>query len=496
MAEPAPSAELIIPQEYDFKKTEIFAPGYDYISQPCLESATVDLTTNGNQRTFQIPSNVYNMAKSSIQFTVASTTSVASVARMMHCDVLPFQRIEVRSQSGADLMTWDSANFASKPLMAAGITIEQLRNNGSFRYGSNDENTPGYIDVPCLNGEMEGSDSTFGVANGDQFNVADFTAPIKSKTGYRYRHMSETLLGAFAGQLSTAAANKQSLFTVRVPFSSFVHSFLSLDKDLYIPEILTVRVTFAQQSELFFTAGARIVSSGGPPVTIFEKRIINDQFINNAADNSVAGTLSASGIQLQLAKQANQMLVDSARNEVLERGLRVLFDYVYVTSQQGPASIGNQSFQATFTRGMGGRLKRVYTTIIQTGGVGGLTYQTPVDNITSYYTQINGQRLQTQNIVTSTGMDWLYNRPNLKNTSAYDKSYLAVNWLHIDNFSKLGPPLPEDSQIEQGMLMDGSIVNYTINIVAADDTAANKAIIVGAFQKEAFLTGGGIQIVQ
>jgi hypothetical protein len=210
------------------------------------------------------------------------------------------------------------------------------------------------------------------------------------------------------------AATKAVALDVSLPFSSFKHSILSVDKNLYFNENLCLQ--------------------------IYWNNTDNFAFIATAVTDPVSGVASLeadpviSNIQMSLATEGNLAIVSQTIDKVQKEGITLPFSYPSVTRQS--LTSASPSYTLQLTKAFGQRIVAIITAPFSQVSKCGAN-QHFRGTITQYNTFINSVALRYQGgFNTLISQDyWLANRAFLDRSVVQTiGEYVQTEWLHCDSF--------------------------------------------------------------
>ena len=218
-----------------------------------------------------------------------------------------------------------------------------------------------------------------------------------------------------------AAAQSSMQAHYRIPLSTFKHTVLAMDKDIYWGQIIILRLTFATAEKI-------------------------GQYCPATANNAfvaIAGSVISS-IYLQVARCADPIVAAQLVSKVNSSGHRLVVPYVqqYMLQNNTAASAINLKLNV----GYGQRLLRIYNAVysnaVNATGYQYLCHNNIVNNpavgsplVTSYYTTLNNSRLQDQDIYCDRMMDYSQMKDMLKGCAVQGARSFRALHCHIDNWT-------------------------------------------------------------
>jgi len=219
------------------------------------------------------------------------------------------------------------------------------------------------------------------------------------------------------------AADVKQLYHARVNLQDYHDSIMALDKDIIFNETILIRFVWNDKGKIVFAAGL------------------------NPGDTVETSTVPAAGfnvtnIELHLAVEVNAAIRVSLEQQVMGAGLSVLMDYTYNNTL---SSTGNrQTTTLRINRANGLYLKRIYHSLVRAAGAinnGGGDYDianiaeyADLTKTTSFYTNLNNNRIQQQDLICANADDYRYLYYLLKGTVILGHSTYQNNWVWIEDF--------------------------------------------------------------
>lgn len=191
-------------------------------------------------------------------------------------------------------------------------------------------------------------------------------------------------------KLVTSTAAAPVSVNWRIECSELFNTVLSLDKSIYLGEVLNLRITFAGTQEHGFRSAATAL----------------DGTVTAADVLTAAPTIT--NLNFYLAQEMNPMVVNDLVETVNSSGMEVLIPYThaYKTNQAGTS----HSVSLRLSNGHGIALERIYTIPVDGAEEKDTRYTADADNITSFYTILDSKRLSQFDILAGTTRDYLWLR--------------------------------------------------------------------------------------
>ena len=385
----------------DYQKVAKSHPYYRFNKiLPINGSQTTTITAaGGNEIQFEIPVCAFNLAKSYLNFTMVIPNS-GTIYNWAFTDVVsPIRQMQLYTRNSISLADLYNVNNMKKIVTKSNTKLDE--------YLTYDNTTAGL----GLNAFVPGTQSTLrrsNVANNVAASSRPYTVagPAIANSSISYTEPQYIEQGN-QGNAGTGAGTMNYNFSI--PLSQFKETILSLDKVLYMNEIIVFRIVFDSVSKITYTTTA-----------------INDP-VTGAATSAVSITLNS--IQLYLAVEQDPLIIQGLRQQVASGGFSVLIPYVYCYKNALNGSA--QTVSLRFNRGHGRRLQRIYTTSFSGDETLNNTYNCMNFNITnvgppvlygnqnggiisSFYSMLNNQRIQEINLTCSNYDDWNFLQQKLK----------------------------------------------------------------------------------
>ncbi len=439
-----------VPEQVDYQKTSSFEPIYDYVPiYPNENTTAISTVSAGQERNFIIPSagsDCVNLAKSYLTLKLTPTAGgvgpgPADYYNWIFTNVMPFTTVQIFTSGGVYLMDWSNVQAASKCLMDAAIDNETVDNCILDPTAA-----AAFCDVPTRNG------GGYNIIDGTPYQM-DLTVPREAIVG--------------------GADVANPVLTLRIPFTSFVHSIASLDKDLWFPETIRLRIVFPKFDNFGFRSTSATVPTTNPTTLLTD--------------------VSISNIQLYCAVERNPVLSESVIASARSNGMELLYDN---------CNIGVQSFtnagatanppQSLFDNSFGKYLKRVYiAAVVQ--ATGQLQFACPATTFTSYYSLLDTRQLQQQQLTVGTITPYSWIKPLIKGTWAMTSQYWSKNWFHVDGFDSMGAVESSNSQKECGIeLSQQKRYQFYANVSGA---ATVNYYTIAVFQRKLIISGNRVLYV-
>lgn len=466
------------PVDYDMKA--YMAPQYK-LSRVFMQSGGTSVTmtsAGGNESIFEIPAKVFNLSRSYLRGQIQLTAGLATHVPIFECDTPCIYRdIQIYTKGGLYLVNVPFVNNFLKMALPWNIRADDfltIEGPNTIGNGTKPGQAAGNIAV-----------TYFGLWQG----IFPSRKPITANYRYGYNFSQATTDGTIAtgGLLSTGVdprepqyflvpelqpltykvANAGALSTIikplmiastdgattaninfRFPLSIFKETLMSIDKDLFFDETIYLRVVYENYTRCgFYTAG--VISGDQPANTV-------------VADFNTTIVLNApviASIDMLLAVEQNEMLIQRIINQKRTSGISLLMPYVYM-NKISPASSTSQIVTLKFNRSHGIRLLRIYNSIfnITETNAGGTRVVFAFDNSnwsapvtansslsvgskwTSFYTMLDNVRRQEYDLTSANYDDYTFLQDKIKGSSIFNSSQFVHNSVWLEDFSDCVSP--------------------------------------------------------
>lgn len=278
----------------------------------------------------------------------------------------------------------------------------------------------------------------------------------------------------------TAELNVNRMF----PMKGIVDTIFSVDKDVYFPIDMYVRLTAGVGNQIAF------------------------RDVTAAPTTSVAMTtdVTIKNCYLFLAVEQNDLIVQSVMNKVLTTGLKLTIPYT--TAFRNSVAIGAANVQLSLTQQYGRKLKRVINTFwdpTESARTAMDCYNTGGVKISAYNTFLDQRQLQdyqlscaaptavtvTDALPNSIAGDWRENKVHCQGSAIVNRAVYQLNWFHCDQFYQPDIKGVDDSQFDDGLLMDSPKL-YSFQGTAA---AAATHYAFATFVRQVMVDRNGVSFV-
>lgn len=269
------------------------------------------------------------------------------------------------------------------------------------------------------------------------------------------------------------------------PLKGIIDTIFSIDKDLYFPTDMYVRLTAGVGNQIAFHATANPATA---PTTA-----------------ALVGDVTIKNIYLYLAVEQNDLIVQSVMNKVLTSGLKLTIPYT--TAFRNTVGSGAANVQISLTQQYGRKLKRMINTFwnITENGYTAMDCLNSATKISTYNTFLDQRQLQDYPLSCATPVttaiadtdlnsiagDWRENKVHCKDSAILNRDVYQLNWFHCDQFYQPDAKGIDDSQNDDGLLMDAPKL-YSFQGTAA---AAATHYAFATFVRQVMVDRNGVQFV-
>lgn len=438
-------------------------------------STVTTAATNTVESIFDIQPNVINFGKMMLEFRPTVTNGATGVMSAMHIDAPPIRSMTLRTRGGKAVAQIDEFNSFWKTcnnmIQPNDDYQNYVSNGGVSATGAYTSNSPVYYNQPC--GQLTSFAPT-GCAGGiyHGYKIGSTGAPTQYPL-FRKNYYSQASYVTSDGRMEAGGAGivvNGRLNFIKIPFS-----FLGVNKDLYFPEAMQLSVVWEPNQNWVWSHCSNVGTQG--------------EGVENLT-NSLSletNTLAVANIQLVnllVPIQQDVAIKQNIMAKVMSDGLNMTIPFVNFNR----IPLGTSSSSAPnwkLSRSQGQRLLRVISCEMVTNNVynlrnnmynyGAGAQSTGPSLTTEYYTTINGERQQQENIIFLNN-DWRYNGRFWKGTPMQTPAefYSTVGTVHIDDFSSINNLLecPSKDLTVCGKSLDTELLWIkNINSKTATDTS-------------------------
>ena len=245
--------------------------------------------------------------------------------------------------------------------------------------------------------------------------------------------------------------NSLTTYNIQFPLRYIKNTAFSIDKNLYFGQTTYLKVYFGPTSKIgYFGTSANSPSDG--------------------VKTTMTGAASIAGFQLMLAVETNQEIRTMTINKVASSGQTYMIPYVQAFKNSNTGASQNISIQ--LDQGNGKSLLKVYhvpyannedldtmydhaNTPLVSGSLVPIAGAASNQKVLSYYTKLNGQRIQNITIdCTANGpfLDYMSHRRQIRGSVLSNLNLYQYNWFHCDDWCDFGPKYDQENM---GELMAG-----------------------------------------
>lgn len=417
----AEGGSVVTADQINYQQKMFSHPSYRFEPQfPNTFGQPINLTTSQTPVTINIPPEVFNLAQSSLNYSV--TLPAAGAGNYIWYALQALREIShIQFYAGNSMWIVDLDNLQNYLDIVLKKELEQ------------DE----FLSLDPLTGVSQ---------NNSLVNVI----PALRNANY---NGNNTLTAGFAANPSSVNYGEPAYFqvggnnaavtyNVQFPLKYIKNTAFSIDKSLYFGQTTYLKLYFGPLSKICFQS----TSNANPSA---------------AAKTSYTGAAEVRNLQLMLAQESNLDLANMIKSQV-SSGLSYLIPYVqaFKTSNSG----GSQSISIQLDQGNGRSLMKVYhapynvqedlDTMYDHSNndtISGTTSIAINQKTQQYYTQLNGKRTQDITLdCTSAGpfTDYMQHKRQLRGSILSNLNVYQYNWFHCDDFSDFGPRYDQDNKGE------------------------------------------------
>jgi hypothetical protein len=407
---------VIHSHQLNYKPVHEANPKYRFLRLPLNNitgSSTTISATSTQLLEFKLPNTVYNLAQSFLGYSITTPDVTGRVNWVQEDSFDIASNVYFGNASGLDVC---NLSYASKYIKMARKIKTKFQD-----FVSNDTLSALYPSNALA------SNNYCPVDNQSNLNPAAYKGVI-NYTEPRYVVQGASGDGAGAGVF---------LRHRQYPLHGIVDTIFAVDKDLYIPTDMYIRITAGGANQFSFTSG----STTEPSTTA----------------STITTDLTLSNIYLYLAVETNQLIIDSVINKVLSDGIKLNIPYtVSFRNSQANGTVANINLQLSSQYGK--TLKQIMHTVWH----GTEQYNTTLDcgnyngsKIQRYNTFMNSRQLQDSNIVCNNSIianydDWRENERFIRGSVIANRNIYAMNWFHLDRWyeDNNGTLIAEENRVD------------------------------------------------
>lgn len=412
--------DTFIANELDYKKSNYSYPVYRHSKiLPQSGQQTLTVTNAGGAETlFELPTKVFNLSHSYLDFGIAPSAADISGGFVMHRDLLPtIRQLQLYTRGGLFLCDINNFDNYTKVVLKPETSLEEFLTYETMAHN---------------------------IGYGEGFQPARSNAATRPE-GNNINVPFDEPLYITIGSNQTASPS----LSFKIPLSLIKNSIFNVDHDLFFDEVVVLRVIWNAPSKYMW----RVPNVGAITTT----------------PTPYAGNVSLTNLACYLAVETNQ---DIAQQIIAKKnspeGLSVLLPYVY--SNKINLTGTSQSISLKYNRAHGMKLMKIYhqpignnetifgayqlTTVDASGiinAVGNISGQI----INNFYTLLNNNRLQEFNVDCTKLEDHMLLKHKFRGSVVLNSNVYQYNWFWCDDFSNDPAPLHAVSMTNKDNLMRG-----------------------------------------
>lgn len=399
--------ESEISRQLDYKKNLYAHPEYSLTKLlPQSGLQTFNLSNTGAPDTyFEIPTNVFNLSRSHLYFTLTPNTSGENKFNWIGClGVQPIRQVTLTTRSNVELANINFANNYTNLIFCPETKLQE------------------YLTYPKIGANQVGNNTLrrfFGAfndiggtarGNGSAMDVP-YTEPAYYEAG--------------------TGDNDDPVLNIGLPLSVFKNSVFELDKDIYAGgQVLILRIVWENVSR-YQTYGTSDTNPSSGAVT--------------KTDN-----INLTNLALYLAVETNTLIANEVMAKVASPGgLQILIPYVH-GFKNSPGAGTSQTITLRLNSGHGRKLKRIYHGVYNNSESGLVSFDhSNVNNakFSEFYSMLNNKRLQQFNVKPATFDDYMILKEKLVNTVIQSPNMYAYNWFWLDSWD--GKEITDEKSLSQ-----------------------------------------------
>jgi hypothetical protein len=405
---------------YDTKQSENSSYGWTKIV-PLSGNQTVSA---GNEVQFELPVQAWNLAKSYFSATLTVPAQGAGNFSWVHRGLAYWSSAQLFTRSGTYLLNLqEKCTDYSRVVISADSTTDELEHG--------DESGPLYVegDTKSLIGGSGANGST--------------AAP--------YRQQS---------YLSVSGDNAAQTIQIKFPMKALKRTIMALDKSILFREVLVLRLKMAPIGDIgYLGTSATNTDTGATDLT---------------------GAVQFTNVAFYAAQEKSASVVE-ALNAATGSPQGMSFVVEYPTTYTNSRSGTQQNITLRINKFAGSSLVAVKNTVFS-GGSYNARYDRDTDGdaiVSSYYTNINNNRLQQFEVDISAGDAYMLHKERLHNTPALNQTIYKENWFHEDRFDN-GNRSKDDGEVDENVYAGIDLsqeVRYDLYATTANATHTHFSIV-------------------
>jgi hypothetical protein len=473
-----------IPSEYKFTKL--------YPQVNTLTDGTT-LSDSSAQVEFELPANVYNLARSSLNLTITPTAATGAKVNTLFRDCLAgFQRLE--------LYTRGNVYLCDIPYVAE-YTKQVLKPETKWsEYETHDRNsdllvrcnnitsiggTTSYVSIKVKNGATPAVVSNAFVSIDNKFDTTTGLEVLNTEAkSSAYAYLNETLYPEAQRYgytsvdvpydetqyraVGATADSETPVLNLKIRLGDLKQTIFAIDKSLPFKEVLLMRITFNPIANWGYVSESRTASS---------------------TPTAIAEDITLSNIFLYLANEKNPAIIAELMSEVDGKGLSIPIPYPFVYKSTATAAT-SQNLSYRLNLGHGLRLLKSYHGIYDATEAQTTRYElsnTAHTKLVSFYTLLNNERRQEFDLQTADGDDYMLLKEYLRGSVIQSRNMYDYNWVWIENFAN--NKNDESGNLLMGMPLDKE-VKYDIYMTTANSALRHCTVFI--FQRMLSISSAGI----
>lgn len=470
---------IVVSDSLKFGSKEYSHPKYKLAQlYPLNGQPTGAVTTGGDEVIFQFPVKVFNLAQSILEMTITPLAPGADSHNIAYKRPLtPVRQIQLYTQGGVYLCDLYNVNKYLDTVYYPETSLEDFLCN---------EITTAVAGVKSIGTHRNNVITSLAAAVG--INPDKIVIPAN---GQGANNMQADPTISYTEKLYYQPSSDNNIanpiLNISFPMGSLYNTIFSVNKDIFIGEIINMRIVFESVNDVFYkytadTAGA--ISSA-------------------IASVAAATSYTISNIYFYLAVEQDLNIANTIMSKVLNGGMVLPIPYVY-TYRQTLIGGQDQTITLRFNRAHGKKLRKIYH--VPYDGHATTVYNYNRDNtagalaVQYYYTLLNNDRLQDFNINCTQYKDWQLHQKKLEKSSIQSVQEYQSNWFHVEDFTSEKPLWSQESKdvsFSSGISLD-SEQKWDIYMYMNDGRAAPAAGFLhydfAITEKELSISPGAIKV--
>jgi len=506
----AENMSKIIAPEVDYKPALISNGTYIYskiYQQTGGDTLTLN-TSTGQTSVFELPPDVYNLAKSRLNYKLTPTASGANLQNAIFSDTIPeIKSIEFHDGAQAFPVRIEDVNKYLKTILRHETKLEEMLTNDVPFSGVDGVQTSGGVweglhqiehneNSVALN-VVAGADAAAIVADLNNnlliSKVRNDVIPGSPDVAEYKDNSAAYYVGANyadANKKRRLANSATPIITRNFPLSIFYNTLLAMNRDVYFGgKTMYLRIVWNDVAHCGF-------------------RYNSPKDINlSTGEANITGNITISNLGLFVALEANKEIEVKVKEMVLGGGFKMLFPYVWKESKAIAQDTNTHNIEYKINGAQGKRLLKLYWAPYRAGASGRLTYDH--SNTTNYQgdygtlfsrfdVKVNNERRSQYEYDCTLAQDYVFKKDKLKGSCIQDSRDYYANWTWIEDFtnnmSQLDKPSkPDEVNIIQGKDLSEEVkINITATRGAKDPGADIEHNVYSVVQRELMVGPGNI----